>query len=146
MIGLFFWGAMYLARMVEYAVQAGRSLIVPLVGLLPLAGLGATKSGVDCGVFVVVANASAFVSIAPELAGAVLGLRGACLAGCVFASGQPAVLTRAKAGHECLRAAIDFSFSWPRWRASHLSRMLCLKAARASASGQSTIWFFSLGT
>ena len=37
MIGLFVWGAMYLARMVEYAVQAGWSLIVPFVGLLPLA-------------------------------------------------------------------------------------------------------------
>ena len=41
-----------------------------------------------------------------------------------------------------VRAAMDFGFSWPRWRASHSSRMLCLKAARASASGQSTIWFF----
>ena len=41
-----------------------------------------------------------------------------------------------------VRAAMDFGFSWPRCRASHSSRMLCLKAARASASGQSTIWFF----
>ena len=41
-----------------------------------------------------------------------------------------------------VRAAMDFGFSWPRWRASHSSRMLCLKAARASASGQSVIWFF----
>src|SRR3954465_14821654 len=36
-------------------------------------------------------------------------------------------------------AAIDFGFSWPRCRASHSSRMLCLNAAKASASGQSTI-------
>ncbi|EMS46980.1 hypothetical protein TRIUR3_30728 [Triticum urartu] len=70
-------------------------------GFLPLAGLGATESGVDCGVLSVVAIASAFVSIAPELAGAVLGLGGACLAGCVFATSQPAVLACAKAGHEC---------------------------------------------
>ena len=28
-----------------------------------------------------------------------------------------------------VRAAMDFGFSWPRWRASHSSRMLCLKAA-----------------
>ena len=41
-----------------------------------------------------------------------------------------------------VRATMDFGFSWPRWRVSHSSRMLCLKAARASASGQSTIWFF----
>ena len=41
-----------------------------------------------------------------------------------------------------VRAAMDFGFSWPRCRASHSSRMLCLKAARASAFGQSTIWFF----
>ena len=34
-----------------------------------------------------------------------------------------------------VRAAIDFGFSCPRCRASHSSRMLCLKAARASASG-----------
>ena len=39
-------------------------------------------------------------------------------------------------------AAIVLGFSWPRCLASHSSRTLCLKAARASASGQSMIWFF----
>ena len=34
-----------------------------------------------------------------------------------------------------VRAAMDFGFSWPRCRATHSSRMLCLKAAKASASG-----------
>ena len=92
---------MYLARTVEYAVQAGRSFIVSVLGFLPLAGLGATESGVNCGVIGVVAIASAFVSIAPELASAILGLGGACLAGCVVTTSQPTVLTRAKAGHEC---------------------------------------------
>ena len=101
MFGLFVRGAMYLARTVEYAVQAGWSLIVPFVGLLPLTGLGAAESGVNYGVSGVIATASACVSIVPELAGAVLGLGGACLAGCVFAMSQPAVLTRAKAGHQC---------------------------------------------
>ena len=38
-----------------------------------------------------------------------------------------------------MRAAMDFGFSWARCRASHSWQMLCLKAARASASGQSTI-------
>ena len=41
-----------------------------------------------------------------------------------------------------VRAAMDFVFSWPRCRAGHSLRMLCLKAARASASGQPMIWFF----
>ena len=41
-----------------------------------------------------------------------------------------------------VRAAMDFGFSWPRCRASQSSWMLCLKAAKASVSGQSTIWFF----
>src|SRR3954463_13402119 len=36
-------------------------------------------------------------------------------------------------------AAIVLGFSWPRFRASHSYRTLCLKAARASASGQSTM-------
>ena len=101
MIGLFVWGAVYLARTVEYAVQAGRSFIVSFVGLLPLARLGAAESGVDCGVIGVVAIASAFVSSAPKLASVILGLAGACLVGCVVTTSQPTVLSRAKAVHEC---------------------------------------------
>ena len=101
MIGLLVRGAVYLARTVEYAIQVVRSFIISFMGLLPLAGLGASESGVDCGVIDVVAIASAFVSIAPELASAILGLGGACLAGCVVTTSQPTVLTRAKAGHEC---------------------------------------------
>ena len=65
MISWFVWGAMYLARMVEYAVQAGWSLVVPYVGLLPLAGLGAAESGMNCCVIGVIAIALAFVSDAP---------------------------------------------------------------------------------
>ena len=76
-------------------------LIVSVVGLLPLAGLGAAESGVNCGVIGVVAITLAFVSIAPELASAVLGLGGAYLTGYIFATSQPTVLSRAKAGHEC---------------------------------------------
>src|SRR4051812_32149097 len=41
-----------------------------------------------------------------------------------------------------VNAAIVLGFSWPRCLASHSSRTLCLKAAKASAFGQSTIWFF----
>ena len=101
MIGWFFRAAMYLARAIEYAIQAGWSLIVSLVWFLPLVGLGAIESSVDCSVVGIIAIASAFVSIAPELAGAVLGLGGACLVGCVLAMSQPVVLSRAEAGHEC---------------------------------------------
>ena len=101
MVGWFFRGAMYLARAIEYAIQAGWSLIVSLVWFLPLVRLGATESGVDCSVVGIITIASAFVSIAPELASAILGLGGACLASCVVTMGQPTVLSRAKAGHEC---------------------------------------------
>ena len=100
MIGLFVWGAMYLARTIKYAVQAGWSLIVPFIRLLPLARLGATESGMNRSVIGVIAIASSFVSVTSELAVVVLDLGGACLAGCVFATSQPAILTRAKAGHE----------------------------------------------
>ena len=41
-----------------------------------------------------------------------------------------------------VNAAIVLGLFWPRCLASHSSRTLCLKAAKASASGQSTIWFF----
>ena len=92
---------MYLARTIEYAIQAGWSLTVPFVGLFPLAGLGAAGSGANYSVIGVIAVASTFVPIAPELASAILGLRGACLAGCVVTTSQPTVLSRAKVGHEC---------------------------------------------
>ena len=92
---------MYLARTIEYAVQAGWSLIGSFIWLLLLTALGATKSGVDCRVIGVVAIASVFVSAAPELAVAIFGLGGAHFTCCVFATGQPTILTRAKAGHEC---------------------------------------------
>lgn len=101
MIGRFVRGAVDLARTIKYAVQAGWSLIVPFIWLLPLTGLGATKSGVDCRVIGVVAIASAFVSVVSELAVAIFSLGGAYFTCCVFATGQPTILTRTEAGHEC---------------------------------------------
>ena len=101
MIGWFVWGAMDLARMIEYAVQAGWSLIVSFIWLLPLIGLGATESGVDCRVIGVVTIASTFVSAVSELAVAIFDLGGAHFTCCVFATGHPTILTRTKAGHEC---------------------------------------------
>src|SRR3954469_20656139 len=41
-----------------------------------------------------------------------------------------------------VRSAIILGFSWLRCLTSHSSWTLCLKAAKASTSGQSTIWFF----
>ena len=71
------------------------------IRLLPLTGLGATESGVDCRVIGIVTIASAFVSVASDLAVAIFDLGGTRFAFCVFAMGQPAILARAKAGHEC---------------------------------------------
>ena len=101
MVGRFVWGAMYLARTIEYAVQAGWSSAAPFIGLLSLAGLGATESGVNCSVIGVIAIASAFVSVAPELAGAVADIRSVRM----------------------WRGAMDLGFSWPRCQASHSARI-----------------------
>ena len=101
MIGWFVRGAVDLAQTIKYVVQAGWSLIVSFIWLLPLTGLGATESGVDCRVIGVVTIASAFVSAAAELAVAIFGLSGARFTCCVFATGQPTILSRTKAGHEC---------------------------------------------
>ena len=101
MIGRFVRGAVDLARTIEYAVQAGWSLIVSFIWLLPLTGLGTTESGVDCRVVGVVTIALAFVSAASELAVAIFDLGGARFACRVVATGQPTILTRTKAGHEC---------------------------------------------
>ena len=99
MIGWFVWGAMNLAQMVKYGVQAGWSQVVSFIWLLPLTGLGATESGVDCRVIGIVTIASTFVPAALELAVAVFDLGGARFACRVFATGQPTILTRTKAGH-----------------------------------------------
>lgn len=92
---------MYLAWAIEYAVQAGWSLMVSLVRFLPLAGLGAAESGVDCSVVGIITIASVFVSVTSELAVAVFGLGGACVAGRIFTTSQPTILTRTKVGHKC---------------------------------------------
>ena len=101
MIGWFCWGAMYLARAIEYAVHAGWSLAVPFIRFLSLAGLGSTEFGMNSSVIGVIAIASAFVSVAPELPGAAFGLGGAYFVGCVCTASQPTILSRAEAGHKC---------------------------------------------
>ena len=64
MIGWFVWGAMDLARTVEYVVQAGWSQVVSFIWLLPLTGLGATEFSIDCSVIGVITIASTFVPVA----------------------------------------------------------------------------------
>ena len=92
---------MDLARTIEYAVQAGWSLIVSFVWLLPQIGLGTTESGIDCRVIGVVTITSAFVSATSDLSVAFFDLGGARVTCCIFATGQPTILSRTKAGHEC---------------------------------------------
>ena len=101
MIGWFVWGAMNLARTIEYAVQARWARIVLFEWLLPLTRLRATKSGIDRRILGVVIVILMLVTVASRLVIAIFSSRGASVACIVFATGQPTILARAKAGHEC---------------------------------------------
>ena len=87
MIGWFIRRAVDLTWTIEYAVQAGRAWIVSFIWLLPLTGLRATESGIDCHVLGVVTVVSTLVSIASGLAVAVSGFRSARFACIVIATG-----------------------------------------------------------
>ena len=137
-ISWFFGGAMYLARAVEYSVQIGRTRSSSFEWLFPLTGFRASES------------VSSLLS--PLMRHLFLLRRDLPLRSLI--SGLPEFLLRLllwasqlsspaqKRVMSDVRAAMDFGFSCPRCRASHSSRMLCLKAVRASASGESTICFF----
>ena len=101
MIGWLVWGAMNLARTIKYAVQDGWACIVLLERLLPLTGLRATESDIDCCVFGVVTIVATLVSVASRHVFVIFNFRGAGVACIVFATGQPTVVARTKAGHEC---------------------------------------------
>ena len=101
MIGWFVWGAMNLAWTIEYAVQARWARIVLFERLLPLTRLGATESGIDRRILGVVTVVLMLVSVASRLVFVIFNFRGAGVACIVFATGQPTVLARTKAGHEC---------------------------------------------
>ena len=66
---------MYLARAVEYSVQIGWTRSGSFEWLLPLTGLGASESGVDCRILIAVAVNAAFVFVLTRPAIAVLGIR-----------------------------------------------------------------------
>ena len=87
MIGWFIRGAMDLTWAIEYAVQAGRALIIPFIWLLPLTGLGATEFGVDRHVIAIITVASTFMSVVSGLAVAISGFRGARFACIVILAG-----------------------------------------------------------
>ena len=101
MIGWFVWGAMDLARTIKYAVQARWARIVLFEQLLPLTRLRATESGINRRILSVVIVISTLVPVASRLVVAIFSFRGAGVACIVFATGQPTILARAKAGHEC---------------------------------------------
>ena len=78
---------MDLTWMIEYVVQARRALIISFIWLLPLTGLGATKSGVDRRVIGIVTIVLTLVPVASGLAIAVSGFRGARFACIVIVAG-----------------------------------------------------------
>ena len=133
---------MNLTQAIEYAVQTGRARIASFERLFPLTGLeplNPTLTVVSLTLsslfrrLCLLRRGLPLLSLASELPGFldVLLLRASQLS----SPAQKRVMS-------VVRAAMDFSFSWPRCRASHSPQMLCLNAAKASASGQSTIWFF----
>ena len=72
---------------IEYAVQAGRALIISFIWLLPLTGLGTTESGVDRRVIGIITVASTLVHVASGLVVAISGFRSARFACIVIATG-----------------------------------------------------------
>ena len=97
-IGWLVWGAMNLARALQYTVQTGRSLIISFERLLPLTGLGSAESGVDCRVFSVVAIVPSLMSVTLWLAISIAAVRSAGMWRGA-ATSQPPILTRTKTGH-----------------------------------------------
>ena len=66
---------MYLARAVEYSVQIGLTRSSSFEWLFALTGFGASESGVDCRILIVIAVNAAFVFVSTSPAVAVLGIR-----------------------------------------------------------------------
>ena len=107
--------------------------------LLTLTGFRASESGIDCRILSIVAVNAALVLVARDLPLLSLVSELPGLLVMLFLRASQLSSPAQKRVMSVVRAAIGFGFSCPRCRASHSSRMLCLKAARASASGQSTI-------
>ena len=99
---------MNLARTIKYAVQARWARIVLFERLLPPTRLRATESGIDHHIIGVVIIVSTLVSVVLGLVIAISKFRGAGVACIVFATGQPTIFTRTKAGHECREGCHGF--------------------------------------
>ena len=92
---------MNLARPIEYSVQTRWTISVSFEWLLPLTGFRAAESGVYRRVLGILVVASTLVFIASWLAIAIPGFGSAGVAGIIASTSQPAIFSRAKAGHEC---------------------------------------------
>ena len=100
-ISWFIGGAVYLARAIQYAIQTGRSQSTSFKWLFPLTGSRASESGIDCRILGVIAVIAVLWSVTMLPTINIFGIRGVRIPRCVVAASQPAILTRAKAGHEC---------------------------------------------
>ena len=92
---------MYLAQVVEYSVQAGRAPRIPFEWLFPLTGFRASESGINCRILSIVAVNAALLLVATRPATNVPGVRTTRVLGHIVTTSEPAVFSRAKAGHEC---------------------------------------------
>ena len=78
---------MYLAQAIEYSVQIGRTRSSSFEWLFLLTGFGASESGIDCRILILVTVNAAFVPVATRPAIAVLGIRTARIFAEVVAAG-----------------------------------------------------------
>lgn len=93
---------MNLARLVKDFIKCGRTILVPFKGLLFLAGPRIAKSGINSRIIGVTATIFLpvlIILVAPRLSFSVTHLRRAGLVA-VIAASQPAILARAKSGHQ----------------------------------------------
>ena len=86
-IGWFIRGAVYLAWVIEYAVEARWDRIVPFEWILPLARLGAAEYSVYRHVIGIITVVSTLVCVASGLAVAVFGFRSARFTCTVISTG-----------------------------------------------------------
>ena len=75
MVGWLFGGAVYLARLIEYSVQIGRTRSSSFEWLFPLTGFRASESGIDYRIFTIIAVIAVFVFVATRPAIMVLDIR-----------------------------------------------------------------------
>ena len=108
MIGWPVGGAVDLTRAIQYVIQTGRSRSISFEWLFPLTGSRASESGIDCRIFGVIAVIAALWSITTLPTVNIFGIRGVWIPRCVVAVSQPAILARAKAGHECCEGCHGF--------------------------------------